>query len=163
MQIVIIAAIASNGVIGDEGDIPWYYPADLENFKQVTMGNPVIMGRRTYENIIARLDRPLPGRRNIVLSKDGIDTDYEDVIVARNLDEAIQAAEETGSETSYIIGGESVYRQALEKDIVDRLAITHIPETPEGDTYWPGPNLESFDKLDSTYIDEDLEVATYNT
>ncbi|MFT4964054.1 MAG: dihydrofolate reductase, partial [Halobacteriales archaeon] len=102
IEIVVVAAIAENGVIGNDGEMPWYYPEDLRRFKETTIGHPVIMGRHTFESIHDRLGEPLPGRTNVVLTTtpsllpDG-------VVPADSIDAAIQAAAETGSETAYVI------------------------------------------------------------
>lgn len=160
MEIVVVAAIAKNGIIGADGDLPWHYPADLRHFKSLTMGHPVIMGRVTYESIADGLGGPLPGRTNIVLSRSGVGVP-EPVQVVETIDEAITAAEATGAETAYVIGGGSVYRQVLERGLADRLVVTAIPEAAEGDTYWPGPDLETLEEVDRTTIDETLDVVTY--
>jgi len=160
MEVVVVAAIAKNGVIGVDGDLPWHYPADLRHFKSLTMGHPVIMGRVTYESIADRLGGPLPGRTNIVLSRSGVAAP-EEVRVVETIDEALAAAEATGAETAYVIGGRSVYRQVLERKLADRLVVTVIPEAYEGDTYWPGPDLETLEEVERTSLDEALEAVTY--
>ena len=161
MDVVVVAAVAPNGVIGADGGLPWHYPADLRHFKELTMGSPVIMGRVTYESIADRLGGPLPGRTNIVLTRSGVDLDGA-VRVVRSIDDARVAAEETGSETAYVIGGRSIYEQVLERDLADRLVVTEIPEPYEGDTFWPGPELDTLDPIDRTTIDKNLDVVTYS-
>jgi dihydrofolate reductase len=161
MDLAIIAAVADNGVIGDAGGLPWYYPEDLQYFKSVTTGHPVIMGRRTYESIVDRLGGPLPDRTNVVLTRGEYHPDHDGVIVTAGLDGAIDAASETGAGTAYVIGGASVFGQALEADLVDRLVITHIPEAYEGDTHWPGPDFGDLAVGDRTALGNDLEAVTY--
>ena len=161
MDVVIVAAIASNGVIGADGDLPWQYPADLQHFKKLTMGSPVIMGRRTYESIVDRLDGPLPGRTNIVLTRGVFRPDHEDVHVVGSIDEGLATASATEAETAFVIGGRSIYRQVLDRGLADRLVITRIPDRYEGDTYWPGPDLTALDATDRTPIGDGLEVVTY--
>lgn len=140
LELTLIAAVAANGVIGADGDMPWYYPADLQHFKERTTGHPVIMGRRTYESIVARIEGPLPDRTNIVLSTQDLDL-YEGAVLTGSIEEALHAAREalgrgTANDTEvYVIGGASVYEQFL--PLADRLVITEIPEEPDGDTRFP--------------------------
>lgn len=123
----MIAAMARNRVIGDEGGMPWHLPADLKHFKAVTMGCPIIMGRKTFESI----GRPLPGRTNIVVSRsrpalpDG-------VRLASSLDEAIGLAD---AGRVMVIGGGQIYREALPR--ADRLELTLIDAVVTGDTVFP--------------------------
>lgn len=133
MEIVAIAAVAENGVIGKDGGIPWDYPEDLEHFKETTTGHPVIMGRGTWDSF---RHGPLDDRTNIVISREELDVP-EDVINVHGIDEAVEAAEKAGDETAFVIGGESIYRQFLERELVDRMILTEIPERPDGDTYFP--------------------------
>jgi dihydrofolate reductase len=136
--IALIAAVAENGVIGVDGEMPWHLPADLRHFKNTTMGHPVIMGRRTYESIAAEIDGPLPGRTNIVLSR-GSPTLPEDVIVTDSIEAAVEAATEVQTDcetdTAYVIGGATIYEQFLPQ--ADRLVLTEIESTYEGDTEFP--------------------------
>lgn len=134
MNVTIIAAVAANGVIGDEGEIPWHIPEDMARFKQTTMGHPVILGRNTYESIADRIGGPLPGRTNVVLSA-GEPALPEGVVHAESVDKALGAARETGAETVYVAGGAAVYGQFL--SLADRLLITEIEAPHVGDTYFP--------------------------
>lgn len=134
MDLVIIAAVAANGVIGDEGDIPWHHPKDLQHFKETTTGHPVIMGRRTYESIVRDLGGPLPGRTNVVLSRSNPDVP-EGVVVARSVDEAVAAAEATGTDAAYVAGGGAVYEAFLDRG--DRMVLTELHAAHEGDTVFP--------------------------
>jgi len=162
MDLVIIAAVSENGVIGAAGGLPWHYPEDLRYFKEVTTGHPVLMGRRTYESIVDRLGEPLPDRTNVVMTRREYRPDHGEVIVTGSLDEAIDAAAETGAGRAYVIGGASVFRQTLERDLADRLVITHIPEAYEGDTYWPGPEFARLAVVDRTPLGDELEAVTYD-
>jgi len=138
MNVALIAAVAENGVIGSDGEMPWHYPADLARFKQTTMGHPVVMGRTTYEAIAARLGGPLPGRTNVVLSRRGSLDLPDGAVHARSGEAAIEAAAEAldgDTDTVYVVGGASVYEQFLER--ADELRITEIPEEPDGDTRFP--------------------------
>ncbi|MFB6217214.1 MAG: dihydrofolate reductase [Candidatus Aenigmatarchaeota archaeon] len=133
MERVIIAAMDENRVIGKDNSIPWHFPEDLEHFKETTMGYPVVMGRSTYESLPKNF-RPLPGRKNIVLTRSGFEAD-ESVKIANSLDEAWGLAKKTGKEKVFIIGGASIYEQTL-KD-ADRLIITEIHGEYNGDTFFP--------------------------
>ena len=162
MDLVIIAAVGENGVIGADGGLPWHYPEDLRYFKKVTMGHPVLMGRRTYESIVDRLGEPLPDRTNVVMTRGEYRPDSESVIVTGSLNEAIDAAAGTDAETAYMIGGASVFRQTLERGLADRLVITHTPDTYEGDTYWPGPDFADLAVVDRTPLGDELDAVTYD-
>lgn len=129
MRIVIIAAVGRNGVIGIDNRLPWRIPEDLARFKELTMGNAIVMGRSTFESI----GRPLPGRTNIVLTRRD-DWSHEGVRVAGSLDESLDIAEEEGQDV-FISGGAEVYREALK--IADRMELTEVEEEPEGDTVFP--------------------------
>ncbi len=123
----LIVAIAKNRVIGFENKMPWHLPAELAYFKRVTMGHPIIMGRKTFESI----GRALPGRRNIVVSRNKGYT-ANGAEVAHSLDAAIALCV---AENPFVIGGATLYSDALSK--ADRLYITEIDATPEGDTFFP--------------------------
>lgn len=128
MRISIIAAIASNGVIGAGDGLPWHCPADLKFFKRMTMGSYLLMGRKTFETV----GKPLPGRKTVVITRQ---TDYavEGVLVAFSLDEAIELA--SGQKEIFIAGGAEIYALALER--ADRMYLTRIHQAFEGDTYFP--------------------------
>ncbi|WP_135664397.1 dihydrofolate reductase [Halorhabdus rudnickae] len=164
VQVVLLAAVAENGIIGSDGEIPWYYPEDLAHFKETTMGHPVIMGRRTYESIAERLGGPLPGRTTVVLSQSGF-TPAEDgtgdqttVRVADGIDAAIETATETGSDVVYVAGGATVYEQFL--PVADRMILTEVPETPEGDTHFPEWDPDAWTVTDRRETEE-LAFVTY--
>src|SRR3989338_1130371 len=107
LEIIIIAAIADNNVIGNNNDIPWNIPEDLKRFKELTTGNPVIMGRNTYESILARIKKPLPNRKNYVLTRN-LSYTPEGVHIVHTLQEALQHIQETRTTKAYIIGGKKV-------------------------------------------------------
>ncbi len=126
--ISLIVAHASNRVIGRDGEMPWYLPADLRHFKQTTMGKPIVMGRKTFDAI----GKPLPGRANIVVTRDKAWT-AEGVTVVHSLDEAYAAAGEV--EEIMVIGGGQLYAEALPQ--AQRIYVTEIVGEVEGDTWFP--------------------------
>ena len=127
-SIEIIAAVARNRVIGKDGGLPWRLPDDLKFFKQTTMGHPVLMGRRTWEEV----KKPLPGRRNIVISKSVSQLDGAQVV--RSLDDAIQLVTGT-TDRAFIVGGAVLYQAALA--VADVMLLTEIDADFEGDTRFP--------------------------
>jgi dihydrofolate reductase len=130
MEKIIIAAVAENGVIGKDGDLPWHKPEDMKHFRELTTGKPVVMGRKTFESLPEDY-RPLPDRRNIVLTRSGVEEDVEE---ASSLEEAWEIASED-SDRVFIAGGASVYESTLPE--ADRMEMTRIHEEYDGDTYFP--------------------------
>jgi len=132
MRVSIVAALAANGVIGRQGRLPWgRLPADIRFFKELTLGHTVVMGRKTYDSI----RRPLPGRRNIVITRR---TDWAPpgVEVVHSLAEALAAATAQGPDDEvFVVGGAEIYAEAL--PIVDRLYLTRIAADFPGDTRFP--------------------------
>jgi dihydrofolate reductase len=127
--IAIVVAHARNGVIGRDGGLPWHLPSDLKHFKELTSGHTVVMGRRTYESLPERF-RPLPNRRNLVLSTDrGYVADGAEVFAS--LDGALDACDGD----CFVIGGEHTYRQALPR--TDRVYATRLEADHEGDCHFP--------------------------
>jgi dihydrofolate reductase len=135
--ITIVVAVADNGVIGDGEGMPWHLPEDLKRLKAMTMGKPLIMGRKTYSSI----GRPLPGRLNIVLSRDQ-EFAPEGVTVARNFEDALEAARRetarTGAGEIIIFGGAKIYELAW--DLVTRMYITEVHVLPTGAVRFPRIN-----------------------
>lgn len=133
--ISLMAAVAEGMVIGKDNDLPWHLPSDLRYFRRMTMGKPVIMGRRTLES----LGKPLDGRKNIVLTRQ---EDYapEGVDVARSLDEALDIVE--GAPEIMILGGAKVYAEFLPR--ADRLYLTVVYAPFEGDTFFPAFDAEQW-------------------
>jgi dihydrofolate reductase len=133
-QIIIIAAVAENGVIGRGGTMPWRLKSDMKHFRALTMGKPVVMGRKTY---LSTAIKPLPGRTNIVVTRDA-GFSAPGVLVARSLQAALEAARgdalRRGTDIM-VIGGAAIYAQAL--PVAGRLEITRIHMQPEGDTGFP--------------------------
>lgn len=133
MEIVLIVAVAENGVIGAGGAIPWRLKSDMQRFKAMTIGKPVVMGRKTFIS----LKRPLPGRTNIVITRDR-DFRAEGAVVTNSLADARAIALGDALRRSVaeiaVIGGAEIYAQWM--DIADRLEVTEVHARPEGDTYF---------------------------
>ncbi len=139
-HLALVVARARNGVIGRDGDLPWKLRSDLQRFKAITLGKPCIMGRTTWESLPLR---PLPGRLNLVLSRD---LSYEEqgkakgAVVCSNLADAIDIARETaeddGIEEVCVIGGTALFEAALPR--AKRLYVTEVDATPDGDAHFPG-------------------------
>lgn len=128
-MITLIAAVSENGVIGNKGKVPWNIPGDMKRFKELTINHPVIMGRKTYESLPEK-NRPLPLRKNIVLSKTL--GNIAGIYVARDIDEAIRLTEK---KNSYVIGGEQIYKLFLE--VAGKMEITKIHMPFGGDAFFP--------------------------
>ncbi len=145
MIVSLIVAVAENGVIGRAGKLPWHLPEDLKRFKRLTVGHPVIMGRKTWESI----GRPLPGRRNLVVSRTpGYAAEGAEVFAS--LDEALAAA--AGEDEVFVIGGAALYAEAMPR--ADRLYLTRVHATVEGDVTFPG-----LDPAAWTLVSEDRREA----
>jgi len=127
--------MAQNRVIGRAQGLPWHIPADLKRFKEITLGHPVIMGRKTFESV----GRPLPGRENIVVSRQTLS--IPGVRVVTSVNEALLPFQGTDKEI-FILGGGQIYVEAL--PITDRIYLTLIEENFEGDTYFPELDLKRF-------------------
>jgi dihydrofolate reductase len=153
--IALIAAVAQNGVIGSGGEIPWRLPSDFAFFKRITLGKPVIMGRKTFESI----GRPLPGRTNLVVTtRPGYQPEGVEVVPSLEaaLDRAAEIATRDGAEELMVIGGGEVYRAVIGR--ADRLYITHVAVSPEGDARFPeiDPGVWQVDRtLDIARTDKD--------
>jgi dihydrofolate reductase len=128
--LALVVAMSSNGVIGKDGGLPWHIPEDLKHFRQVTTGHAIIMGRRTWDEI----GRPLPNRRNIVITRQ---TDFEvsGAEVVHTLEDAIALARDGGDSEPRIVGGATIYAQAL--PLITRFYLTVVQREIEGDTHFP--------------------------
>ncbi len=149
-------AVAKNRVIGGDNDLPWNFPDDLKHFKKITTGKTVLMGRKTYDSIFKRLGKPLPNRKNIVVTRNYKPEDYPTgVLVFKSPEEAIEAMK---SEDIYIIGGAQMYAQFLNK--ADKMYMTHVHGEYPGDAFFPEVDFEN----DWTKIEEEPhEEYTYAT
>ncbi|HEV8666302.1 MAG TPA: dihydrofolate reductase [Candidatus Paceibacterota bacterium] len=141
--IYIVAAIGTgkqyNGGLGKDGKLLWHIPDDLKRFKQLTSGHPIIMGRKTFDSIVNMLGKPLPGRTNIVVTRDSA-WQYEGVMVAHSLEEALEKARELDPKEIHIGGGAEMYKQAL--PYVNKLFLTLIEDDKEADTFFPAYEKE---------------------
>ena len=146
MEKIIVAAMDEEKAIGKDGEIPWHYSEDLKHFKEKTTGHSVLMGRKTYESLPEDF-RPLPGRENIVLTRSDPNLD-ESVEIVNSLAEAYQEAE---NEKLFIAGGASVYEQTLRE--ADKMILTHIPGTHDGDTFFPDWNKDNWELISQKEVE----------
>lgn len=140
MKLSLVAAVARGGVIGREGTLPWQLPEDMARFRKLTMGHPVVMGRRTWDSLPVRF-RPLPGRRNVVVTRnetwaaDGAER-------AGSLDDALELLGDAPQ--AFVIGGAKVFAKAL--PLADELVLTEIDLEVEGDTFFPSWDRHAFEE-----------------
>lgn len=146
-RICAVVAIGKNRELGKAGKLLWHIPDDLRRFKRLTLGHPIIMGRKTFESIIGYLGHPLPGRTNIVVTRQPQMSDFvsrsSDVIVASSVEDAIEKAKELDSEEIHIGGGAQIYEQVLPH--IDKLYLTIIEDSKDADAFFP-PYEKEFTK-----------------
>jgi len=133
-----VAAVARGGVIGRGGTLPWHLPEDMARFRELTMGHPVVMGRRTWDSLPVRF-RPLPGRRNVVVTRNEMWA-ADDAERAGSLDDALELLEDTTH--GFVIGGAQIFAEAL--PLADELLLTEIDLEVEGDTFFPSWDRDAF-------------------
>ncbi len=158
--IILVAAVGENGVIGRGGALPWRLKSDMRHFRRLTLGRPVVMGRKTYESI----GKPLPERTNIVISRNA---EYAEpgFLSARSLEMALELAREDararGADAIAVIGGAEIFRDALA--VADRLEITVVHASPGGDTFFPVIDLrewrETARKRQAAGAQDDADVS----
>ena len=141
--ISLVVAASRNGVIGKDGGLPWHILSDLKLFKQITMGKPVIMGRKTWDSLPRK---PLPGRRNIVISRQTAQP-VEGAAFVRGVDEALASAQVDHPPEIAVIGGGEIYR--LFWPLADQIYLTEVDLDVEGDTFFPKINSDEWDLLES--------------
>jgi len=145
MTISLIAAVAENGAIGKDNQLLWHLPADLQHFKRLTSGHTVVMGRKTFESIrAANRGKPLPNRTNVVVTRQ---PDYraDGCQVVNSLEEALQPSAIPNPKSQiFIIGGAELYAQAL--PLADKLYLTEVKASPDGDVFFPTINLMDWDE-----------------
>src|SRR5690348_2453573 len=164
MIVSLVVAASANEVIGDGGALPWHLPGDLRRFRALTTGHVVVMGRLTYQSILDRLGHPLTGRISIVVSRTLGDPGHSSVRVARSLPEALALAErlaaEAGDDEVFVIGGESVYRDALPR--ADRVYLTRVHHDVQGDVAMPSGWLADFELASREDAAEELGPLRYS-
>ena len=149
--ISLIAAVAENGIIGRDGDMPWRLRADLQRFKAITLGHPIIMGRKTFKSI----GKALPGRPNIVVTRDR-DWQAPGAIVADSVEQAIALAEQLTKPDEpeiHVIGGGEIYRQTM--DQADEMRLTTVHAEPEGDTKFPDFDVSLWRLVEEEHVEND--------
>lgn len=142
----ILVAIARNGIIGRDGDLPWRLSTDLKRFKALTLGKPIVMGRKTWESFPKR---PLPGRTNIVITRKQDFAD-EGAVVAHSLDEALETARREEPAEICVIGGGEIFEQAMGR--TDTLHVTHVRGEVDGDTSFPPIDARFWEKTHSELV-----------
>ncbi|MDE7462379.1 MAG: dihydrofolate reductase [Muribaculaceae bacterium] len=154
-EICAIVAMGDDREIGYENKLIWRISEDLKRFKALTMGHPIVMGRKTFES----LPKPLPGRTNIVITRN---PDYtpEGCVIAHSIEEALElAANSEGGDKIFIIGGGEIYKQAF--PLLNRLEITHIHENSDADTFFPQVTMQEWTLTDQSDIKETLDGINY--
>jgi dihydrofolate reductase len=151
-SIELVAAVAANGVIGRAGQLPWHLPDDLKHFKHLTMGHPVIMGRRTFEEV----KRPLPGRRNIVVSATLKQPPHPKVQLAHSLDDALKLTADVNGPV-FIIGGGVLFEAALPR--ADVMHLTELDEPADGDARFPAWDPAQWRVTEETRHEADVHHA----
>ncbi|MBI2355594.1 MAG: dihydrofolate reductase [Candidatus Doudnabacteria bacterium] len=160
MKISFVVAVAKNGVIGSHNDLPFYIPEDLKHFKKVTDGRTVLMGKKTYDSIIGRLGKPLPNRRNVVITRQ---TDFQaphEVLIFHDINSAIAYFMSEGLDELMVIGGGQIFSQLAEMGKVDRIYMTHVHREVEGDVLFPQIDLSEW-KRTNEEPHEEFTWATY--
>ncbi|MBC2774820.1 dihydrofolate reductase [Rhizobium sp. AQ_MP] len=150
IKTVIIVAVSENGIIGRDGDMPWKLSTDLKRFKALSMGKPLVMGRKTFESVGSK---PLPGRPHVIVSRSHR-YDMPGVETVANLDEALQRGRELaardGVDEVCVVGGGEIYRQAL--PLADLLHVTHVETVVDGDTSFPEIDPAMFELVEETAV-----------
>lgn len=159
-QLHLIVACARHGVIGHRGVMPWHIPQELQHFKRLTMGCPVIMGRKTWDSILQSLGKPLPGRQSIVVTRN-TDWQAQGAVAVHSVPQAIAAC--SAAPLAWVIGGAQLYAQAL--PFVDECHVTRLEASFEGDAWFPELSPEHWQladvsqKMVSTTDDTDIVYA----
>lgn len=157
MEIILVAAIGENGEMGLNNDLLWHLPGDLPRFKQMTMGSPIIMGRKTFDSI----GRALPGRLNIVLTEN-TSWQADDVSVADSIEAALELAEQQNTGKAFVIGGGQIYKLFMAH--ATKLELTEVFDAPVADTYFPNFSSAEFHevaRLSNTDNDPPFDYVTY--
>ncbi len=142
MIIIGPVAVAANGIIGGDNDLPWYLPDDLKHFKKITEGKTVLMGRKTYDSIFKRLGKPLPNRKNVVITRDTEKKYPEEVLVFQNIEDAFSMLK---NEDIFVIGGAQIFELAISRG--EYMYLTHVKNEYPGDVYFPKVNWSEWEKV----------------
>lgn len=155
-MITIIAAIGLNNELGKDNDLIWHLPADLRRFKKVTSGHTIIMGRNTFESI----GKPLPNRRSIIITRN-ISYKKEGCEVVHSLEDAIKLIKD--QKNAFIIGGAQIYKEAIEKKLVDQLDITKVHQNFDADVFFPTIDMALWKEMsEETFLPDDKNQYTYS-
>ena len=157
MEIILVAAVGENGELGRNNELLWHLPGDLPRFKELTMGSPIIMGRKTFDSI----GRALPGRKNIVLTAN-IDWQAEGVHTAASLDDALDQAEQEKTGKAFVIGGGQIYKLFLA--YATKLEMTEVFDAPVADTFFPnfsGADFKEVARLKNPENSPPFDYVTY--
>jgi dihydrofolate reductase len=154
MRVSLLVASSENNVIGKDNGLPWHLPNDLKYFKNLTWGLPILMGRKTFDSI----GKVLPGRKNIVITRNR-DWQQHGVDVVHSLEEAVSKADGYGAKEIFVIGGAEIFKTGLSK--ADRLYLTRIHQTVEGDVFFPELDMEEWHLISSRFCTAD-EKNTYD-
>ncbi len=154
MTISLIVAAATNNAIGKDGRMPWHLPNDMKHFKNITWGMPIVMGRKTFES----LGKALPGRKNIVITRQP-GWKAEDVITVKNIEDALFVVKESDAKEAMVIGGGEIYKLLFDK--ARRIYLTRVEAEPEADTFFPSLNPEEWHLMSQQNYEAD-EKNAYN-
>lgn len=154
MGVSLVVAAASNNAIGKNGTMPWHLPNDLKHFKNVTWGMPIVMGRKTFDS----LGKALPGRKNIVITRQ-TGWSAEGVVAVKSIDDALFVANETDAKEVMVIGGGEIYKAAFEQ--AKRIYLTRVEAEPEADTFFPVINPDEWHLMSHKNFEAD-EKNAYN-
>lgn len=150
IKTLIIVAVSRNGVIGRDGDMPWRLSTDLKRFKALSMGKPLVMGRKTFKSVGSK---PLPGRPHVIVSRNAV-VEMPSVETATSVKEGLELARvlarETGADALCVVGGGEIYRQTIAD--ADELHVTHVETDLEGDTYFPAIEPALFELVEETAV-----------
>jgi len=157
MEIILVAAIGENGEMGRNNELLWHLPGDLPRFKEITMGSPILMGRKTFDSI----GRALPGRLNIVLTENQ-SWQADGVVIASSLDQALSLAEQEATGKAFVIGGGQIYKLFLA--YASKLEMTEVYDAPVADTFFPnfsGGEFKEITRIENHDTQPKFDYVTY--
>ena len=153
MRVSLIVAVSDNWAIGLNNDLLWHYPADMRIFMKTTTGHHVLSGRKNFFSIPEKY-RPLKNRTNLVLSRQD-KLEFGGATQIRSIEEGIELAKKAGENELFIIGGGEIYKQCLQKGIIDRMYVTHVHRSFKGDTFFPEIEQSEWNVMSSQELDSD--------